>query len=152
MEHLSLSLELIWLFFLTKNDIHSFKLIKYIEQYNSRSLKTEKDESVNKLTASTLIAYNGKMSTIVTKPTNMTNLKCSEYPCLRVCNVDDAKVIDCWICTESNLICQLEPNKHRTKTGQQTNAATRRRPTKRQTEMTKSEKEKLNICENHLFK
>jgi hypothetical protein len=79
---------------LTKNDIHSFKLIEYIEQYNSRSLKTEKDETANKLTASTLIAYNGKMPTNVTKPTNMTNLKCSEYLCLRVCNVDGAKVID----------------------------------------------------------
>jgi hypothetical protein len=104
--------------FLTKNDIHSFKLIKYIEQYNSRLLKTEKDESANKLTVSTLIAYNDKMSTSVTKPTNMMNLKCSKYLCLRVCNVDDAKVIDCWICTESNLICQFEPNKYRTKTGQ----------------------------------
>ncbi|KAK2393261.1 hypothetical protein QL285_055227 [Trifolium repens] len=40
------------------------------------------------------IAYNGKMPTNVTKPTNMTNLKCSEYLCLRVCNVDGAKVID----------------------------------------------------------
>jgi hypothetical protein len=133
-------------FFIIKNDIHSFKLIKYFEQYNLRSLKIENDESANKLIASTLIAYNGKMSTSVTKPTNMTNLKCSEYICLRVCNIDDAKVIDCWIYIESNLICQFKPNKYDTKTGQQTNAAIRRRPTQRHTKITKSEEKETTKC------
>lgn len=31
-----------------------------------------------------LIAYNGKIFTNVTKSTNITKLKCSEYPCFRV--------------------------------------------------------------------
>jgi len=52
-------------------------------------------------------------------PTNMTNiLKSPEYSCLRICNVDDAKVIVTdRICTCSKLIFQPESNQHRTKTG-----------------------------------
>ena len=52
-------------------------------------------------------------------PTNMTNMtiKSPEYSCLRICNVDDAKVIVIdRICTCSKLIFQPESNKHRTKT------------------------------------
>jgi len=35
-------------------------------------------------------------------PTKMTIFKSAEYSCLRICNVDDAKVID-WICTWSKI-------------------------------------------------
>jgi len=56
-------------------------------------------------------------------PTNMTNmtiLKYVEYSCLRICNVDGAKVIVIdRICTFSKLIFHPESNKHRTKTGNQ---------------------------------
>jgi len=52
--------------------------------------------------------------------TNMTIFKSLEYSCLRICNVDDAKVIVIdQICTCSKLIFQLESNKHRTMTGNQ---------------------------------
>ena len=50
-----------------------------------------------------------------------------EYSCLRICNVDDAKVIVIdQICTCSKLIFQPESNKHRTKTGNQKHIAQRR--------------------------
>jgi len=56
-------------------------------------------------------------------PTNMTNMTIFmslEYSCLRICNVDDAKVIVIdRICTCSKLIFQRESNKHCTKTGNQ---------------------------------
>jgi len=58
-------------------------------------------------------------------PTNMTILKSLKYSCLRICNVDDAKVID-QICTCSKLVFQLESNRHRTKTGKQKHTAQRR--------------------------
>ena len=61
--------------------------------------KNKKDESVNKLTTSMLIAENGK----VLKPTHMTIFKSLKYPGLRICNVDDSKVFDL-ICTGSKLI------------------------------------------------
>jgi hypothetical protein len=48
-----------------------------------------KDNSANKLTASELIAYNGKRPTT----NNMIKLKSSEYPCFWICNVD-AQIID----------------------------------------------------------
>ena len=48
----------------------------------------------------------------------MTILKCPEYPCLRICSVDDTKVDIDWICTRSDLLIQPETNEHRTKTGQ----------------------------------
>jgi len=63
-------------------------------------------------------------------PTNMTNMtlcKSPEYSCLRICNVDNAKVIVIdRICTCSNLILQPESNKHRTKTGNQKQTEQRR--------------------------
>ena len=46
-------------------------------------------------------------------------LKLTEYPCLQICNVDDAKVIG-QICTCSKLVFQPESNKHRTKIGKHT--------------------------------
>jgi len=61
-------------------------------------------------------------------PTNMTISMSSKYSCLRICNVDDAKVtvID-RICTYSKLIFQSESNKHRTKTGNKKHIAQRRK-------------------------
>jgi len=41
----------------------------------------------------------------------MTIFKSLEYSSLRICNVDDDKVID-WICSEPKLISQFEPNKY----------------------------------------
>jgi len=53
-------------------------------------------------------------------PTNMTNMiifMSPEYSCIRICNVDDAKIIVIdRICTYSKLIFQPEANKHHTKT------------------------------------
>ena len=50
------------------------------------------------------------------------------YLCLRICNVDDAKVIVIdRICTCSKLIFQPESNKQRTKTGNQKHTAQRRK-------------------------
>jgi hypothetical protein len=51
--------------------------------------------------------------------TNMTILKCPEYSCLLVCNVDDIKIEIDWICTRSELLIKPETNEHRTKTGKQ---------------------------------
>ena len=49
------------------------------------------------------------------------------YLCLRICNVDDAKVIVIdRTCTCSKLIFQLESNKHRTKTINQKHTTQRR--------------------------
>jgi len=60
-------------------------------------------------------------------PTNMIMLKSPKYSCLRICNVDDAKVIVIdQICTCSKLTFQPESNKHRTKTGNQKHTAQRR--------------------------
>ena len=57
----------------------------------------------------------------------MTILKSPEYSCLRICNVDDAKVIVIdRICTYSKLTFQPESNKHRTKTKNQKHIAQRR--------------------------
>jgi len=58
-------------------------------------------------------------------PTNMTIPKSSKYSCLRICNVDNAKIIN-WICTCSELIFQPESNKHRTKTGNQKHTVQKR--------------------------
>jgi len=68
--------------------------------------------------------------------TNMTIFKSPECSCLRICNVDDAKVIVIVIdriCTCSKLIFQPESNKHRTKTGNQNK--------QRRSETTKSQKQ-----------
>ena len=63
-------------------------------------------------------------------PTNMINMTIlisQEYSCLRICNVDDAKVIVIdRICTCSKLIFQLESKKHRTKTGNKKHTTQRR--------------------------
>jgi len=59
-------------------------------------------------------------------PINMTIFISPEYSCFRICNVDDAKVID-QIYTCSKLIFQPESNKHRTKTGNQKHTAQRRK-------------------------
>jgi len=62
-----------------------------------------------------------------TNMTNITIFMSPEYSCLRICNVDDAKVIVIdRICTCSNLIFQPESNKHRTKTGNKKHIAQRR--------------------------
>jgi len=82
-------------------------------------------------------------------PTNMTNMtifKSMEYSCIRICNIDDAKVIVIdWICTCSKLIFQPESNKHRTKTGNKKHTAlkreikTHRTKTKNQNKQSRSE-------------
>ena len=63
-------------------------------------------------------------------PTNMTNMiifMSPKYLCLRICNVDDAKVIVIErICICSKLIFQFESNKHRTKEGNKKYTAQRR--------------------------
>ena len=69
----------------------------------------------------------------------MTIFMSPEYPCLRICTIEDAKVID-WICTGSKLIWQSETNKYLNKTRKTNNAAHRRRTTQRRTKTTKSEK------------
>jgi len=64
-------------------------------------------------------------------PTNMTIFKSAEYSCLRICNVDDVKVIVIdRICTCSKLIFQPESNKHRTKTGNQKHIVNKQSHTK----------------------
>jgi len=89
-------------------------------------------------------------------PTNMTNitiLKSPEYSCLRICNIDDAKVIVIdWICTYSKLIFQPESNKHRTKTGNQKHTAQRweiktNRVVSETTKSQKQTKENRKLCE-----
>jgi len=78
---------------------------------------------VNKLTTSMLIAQNGK----ALMPTNIIILKSPEYSCIRICNVDDAKVIVIdRICTCSKLIFQSESNKQRIKTKNKKHTAQRR--------------------------
>jgi hypothetical protein len=51
--------------------------------------------------------------------TNITILKCSQYSCLRICNIDDTKVDINWISTRLELLLQLETNEHSTKTEKQ---------------------------------
>ena len=87
-------------------------------------------------------------------PTNMTNmtiLKSPKYSCLRICNVDDAKIIVIdRICTCSKIIFQPESNKHRTKTGNQKHTAQRRKiktESFRDDEITKTNERKQKICE-----
>jgi hypothetical protein len=48
--------------------------------------------------------------------TNMTILKCLEYPCCWICSFDDIKVDIDWICTRLELFLQPEINEHRIKT------------------------------------
>jgi len=91
-------------------------------------------------------------------PTNMTNMtifNSSKYSCLRICNVDDAKVIVIdRICTCSKLIFQHESNKHRTKN--QKHAAQRQEiKINRVVQRRRNHKNKWKKTENmwnHLFK
>jgi len=92
-------------------------------------------------------------------PTNMTNMiiiKSPEYSCLRICNVDDAKIIVIdRICTCSKLIFQPKSNKHHTKTGNQKHTAQRRKiKTNRVVQRRQNHKNKQKKTENmwnHLF-
>ncbi|AES74571.1 hypothetical protein MTR_6g008520 [Medicago truncatula] len=75
--------------------------------------------------------------------TNMTIFKYLEYSCLRICNVDNAKVIVIdRICTCSKLIFQPESNKHCTKTGNK-----KQIESFRDDEITKTNERKQKICE-----
>ena len=56
----------------------------------------------------------------------MNIFKSSEYSCLRICNVEDIKVID-WMYTCLKLIFQPESNKHCTKTKNKKYTAQRRK-------------------------
>ena len=86
-------------------------------------------------------------------PTNMTIFKSPEYSCLRICNVDDAKVIVIdRICTCSKLIFQFESNKHRTMTREIKNTPHKDGKSKqtesfRDDEITKTNERKKKICE-----
>ena len=84
-----------------------------------------------------------------------TIFKSSEYSCLRICNVDDVKVID-RICTCRKLIFQPESNKHRTKMENQKQTVHKDGKSKqtescRDDEITKTNERKLKIRGNHLF-
>ncbi|KEH36997.1 cysteine protease, putative [Medicago truncatula] len=80
----------------------------------------------------------------------MTIFMSLEYSCLRICNVDDAKIIVIdWICTCSKLIFQPESNKHRTKTGNQKHTAQRREiKTNRVVQRRRNHKNKRKKTEN----
>ncbi|AES86349.1 cysteine protease, putative [Medicago truncatula] len=80
----------------------------------------------------------------------MTIFISSEYSCLRICNVVDAKVIVIdWICTCSKLIFQPESNKHRTKTGNKKHTAQRREiKTNRVVQRKRNHKNKRKETEN----
>ena len=73
-----------------------------------------------------------------------------KYSCLRICNVDDAKVIVIdRICTCLKLIFQPESNKHRTKTGNQKHTAQRREiKTNKVVQRRRNYKNKRNKTEN----
>ena len=93
---------------------------------------------------------------MLTNMNNMTIFKSPEYSCLRICNVDDTKVIVIdGICTCSKLIFQYESNKHRTKAGNQKHTAQRREiKTSRVVSRRRNHKnkgKKMKICVNHLF-
>ena len=82
--------------------------------------------------------------------TNMTILKSPEYVYLRICNVDNVKVIVIdRICTCSKLIFQPESNKHRTKTKNQKHTAQRRKiKTNRVVQRLRNHKNKRKKTEN----
>ena len=84
--------------------------------------------------------------------TNMTILKSPEYSFLRICNVDDAKVIVIdRICTCSKLTFQPELNKHRTKRRNQKHmqkdGKSKQTKSFRNDEITKTNERKQKICE-----
>ena len=76
-------------------------------QHLFKVVKNKKNESANKLRTSILITKNDNVS----MPTNMTIFKFPEYSCIRICNVDGAKVID-WICTCSKTRNKNTPHKN----------------------------------------
>jgi len=80
----------------------------------------------------------------------MIKFKSPEYSCLRICNVDDAKVIVIdQICTCSKLIFQPESNKHRTKTENQKHTEQRQEiKTNRVVQRRRNHKNKRNKTEN----
>jgi len=91
-------------------------------------------------------------------PTNMTNMtlfKSPEYSCIRICNVDDVKIIVIdRICTCSKLIFQPGSNKHRTKTGNKNTLhkddKSKQTESCRDDEITKTNERKQKMW-NHLF-
>jgi len=79
----------------------------------------------------------------------MTIFKSSEYPGLRICNVDDSKVIDL-ICMDRSWSDNLnQTNTWRKHKRQITSHKDDEQQSR--TKMTKSRKKKRNSCENHLF-
>ncbi|KEH22112.1 cysteine protease, putative [Medicago truncatula] len=84
--------------------------------------------------------------------TNMTIFMSLEYSCLRIYNVNDAKVIVIdRICTCSKLIFQPESNKHRTKTRNintpHKNGKSKQTGLYRDDEITKTNERIQKICE-----
>ena len=120
------------------NNIHSFKLIEYIDAIQIR--QKQMDEYVNKLTTSMLIAQNSK----VHKPTNI-NLRNSHAS-------GSATLMTRKSLVGSTLIWQSEPNKHLNKREKKNNATQRRQTKQRRTKTTESRKKNLIRYENHLFK
>ncbi|KEH30634.1 hypothetical protein MTR_4g077230 [Medicago truncatula] len=66
----------------------------------------------------------------------MTIFKSPEYSCLRICNVEDSKVIEL-ICTGSKLIKQSEMNKYLNETRMTNKVAQRQQTKQRRTKTTK---------------
>jgi len=76
--------------------------------------------------------------------------KSLKYLCLRICNVDDSRVIDL-TSTRSKQIRQSESNKYLNKTRKANNVEQKRRTKQHRTKTTELRKKKRNKCENHLF-
>lgn len=86
-----------------KKKLHSFNLINNTsDNTNSKSLK---QDEINKQIHNTSV--NKQNVNNYDKNNNMTKLKCLEYTCFRICNVEDVNLVD-WICTESEVICRSE--------------------------------------------
>jgi len=126
-----------------RNNIHSFKLIEYID--TMKIAKNKKDEYVNKLTSSMLIAQNGK----VLKLTHMTIFKSQEYSCLRICNVMTPKSL-IWFALDRSWSDNLNRTNSWTKQERQTTSHKDDEQQSR-TKTTESWKKKQNRCKNHLF-
>ena len=102
--------------------------------------KNVKDESVNKLTASKLIAYNGVMPTKI-------------YDKIKVTRIPMPPDLQRWC---SNLWLNnwyFNMNQMNTAAKRKIKQCrTRRRTTHHHTQMAKSRRKNLDLCENHLFK
>jgi len=137
---------LLWYVFFITNDIHSFKLIKYIKINVTKNVKSK---FASKLTTFKLITYNGKIPT-----NNMIKSKSQEYSWFRICNVD-VHIID-WKSDQLKLIFQYERNEHCNKTWNQTTSHKTTNNTKPHSkdEITKkiTQKKTFLMCGNHLFK